>query len=84
MASKRHYGKRHRGGLRRLDGGGFTEISDQEIAILKQLIEYDGAGPTAEAIGVSQLSLFRVAAGFSARMRREVLDRFRAFFAEGE
>jgi len=59
-----------------------VQITDKEIALLYQLIEYDGIANIAKAIGVCDVTILRVCAGMFHRCRPGSQHAVRRFFAE--
>lgn len=61
-----------------------TDLSDQQIRIMKDLIEYEGLSFMAREIGVSEMSLLRVCCGWLDRCNTNVRQKVLAFFGTDE
>jgi hypothetical protein len=59
-------------------------IGDKEVALLKDLVEDEGLRKVCEWVGVSEITLLRVMAGFSHKCQPTRLNKVRRFFAEAE
>lgn len=61
-----------------------VKIGDAEVKTLKSLVEYEGLDEMAKVVGVSNVTLLRVCAGWFDRCNIHTQQAIRAFFAESD
>jgi hypothetical protein len=57
-----------------------NRVTREQIQYLRDLIDSDGGPKTAESMGISEVTMYRVAAGFAHQLRPATAQKVRAFF----